>query len=79
MADWSDDQALWHAYLRFNELEARREQAPAEVEQVAVLRRHRLAAQLAALKQRLARDGGASGQGREAGARRRSRHAPAFP
>ena len=37
MTDWSDDDALWHAYLRFNELEARREHAPAEVEQAAAL------------------------------------------
>src|SRR5688500_15127941 len=37
MTAWSDDDALWQAYLRFNELEARREQAPAEVEQLAAM------------------------------------------
>src|SRR5687768_18426660 len=37
MTAWSDDDALWQAYLRFNGLEARREQAPAEVEELSAM------------------------------------------
>src|SRR5688500_6134893 len=37
MTQWADNDALWHAYLRFGELEQRRETAPQEVEQVLAL------------------------------------------
>lgn len=37
MTQWAENDALWHAYLRFGELEQRRETAPQEVEQVLAL------------------------------------------
>lgn len=37
MSAWSDNDALWHAYLRFNELESRRDAAAGEVAQLVPL------------------------------------------